>query len=110
GRPGNGINHPLWTYPSPTATTRPMVTPAPNATPDPVAVLGPATPAGGLLLVLTEQQRQVDLAALDPATGRSMWTQPLAHSDVGLNDARGADRHSTACVASQAAGLAICTT
>ena len=110
GRPGNGINHPLWTYPSATATTRPMVTPAPNATPDPVAVLGPATPAGGLLLVLTEQQRQVDLAALDPATGRSMWTQPLAHSDVGLNDAGGADRHSTACIASQAAGLAICTT
>ena len=98
---------PAWTFPSsdPAGSE-----PASARGADPLSVLGAASPAGGMLLVLVEQRRQIDLAALSPGSGRLLWTQPLAHGDAGLGDVRGALRHSAACLPSTAAGLAICPT
>ena len=94
---------PAWRFPSPSATT-------PRIDSGPVTVLGPASPSAGLLLVLIEQRRQIDLAALSPSNGRLLWTQPLVHTETSLTDARGALRHAAACLPCPAAGLAICPT
>ncbi len=102
-----------WIYPPVSPPTTPARRPdssTPASRTDQVTVLGSALPAGGLLFTLVEQRRQIDLVALAPHTGRRLWSQPLVHSDTGLDDVRGAWRHSAACLPSQAAGLAICTT
>ena len=109
--PPSGIS-PAWLFPpgsgSPTRSRTGSPTPAPET--EPTTVLSPAFPAGGLLFTLIEQRRQIDLVALAPRTGRRLWSQPLVHSDTGLDDVRGVGRHSAACLPSQASGLAICTT
>jgi outer membrane protein assembly factor BamB/thioredoxin-like negative regulator of GroEL len=94
---------PAWRFPSPSATKPPIDSGL-------VTVLGPASPSAGLLLVLIEQRRQIDLAALSPSNGRLLWTQPLVHTETSLTDARGAIRHAVACLPCPAAGLAICPT
>jgi len=101
---------PSWSFPSAPSAEAATSKPAAAADPSPISVLGAASPAGGMLLVLVEQRRQVDLVALSPGSGRLLWTQPLAHSDAGLSDVRGALRHSAACLPATAAGLAICPT
>ena len=103
---------PAWVFP-PGDVSRPRDLPGSSNSaphPDRTTVLGPAVPAGGFLYTLVEQRRQIDLVALAPRTGRRLWSQPLVHSDTGLDDVRGVWRHSAACLPSQAAGLAICAT
>ena len=60
--------------------------------------------------MLGERRRQVELIGLSPVSGQPLWRQPLANCDTPLTEAAGTNRHSLACLAGQAFGLAVCPT
>lgn len=77
-------------------------------TPSPLTFLGPPLPGPTELLALIEQDMEVQLLAIDPATGSELWRQPLCSID--RNEQFDLDRHELSCVPTRANGIAVCPT
>lgn len=73
-------------------------------------LLGAPVYAHGVLYVITEYERQVNLAALNPATGRAMWVQGIALVPSSIRDADQRSRFAATCSPSAADGVVVCPT
>ncbi|MBW3541379.1 MAG: PQQ-binding-like beta-propeller repeat protein, partial [Planctomycetes bacterium] len=70
--------------------------------------LGAPLPVDGRLYVLTEANRQINLVALNAATGELVWTQGLGYIDRSIDSDPG--RYFHACVPSYSGGIVVCPT
>lgn len=70
--------------------------------------LGPPLVSGPLLFVMSEIDRQLNVSAIEAATGQMVWTQPIAFTR--FQAARDAKRSPLACVPVLSRGLLICPT
>jgi len=70
--------------------------------------LGPPLPADGRLFAVTEADRQLNLVALDPATGALQWTQGIGFVELPIPE--DPTRSSLACSPTYAQGVVICPT
>ncbi len=68
--------------------------------------LGPPLPLGGKLYTLYEKEQELQLACLDPRTGKPAWTQPLVTFRKGIQMEFG--RRSWAAHPAHAEGILIC--
>ena len=67
--------------------------------------LGPPLPSTTELLCVTEQQNEIHLTSLDPASGELLWTQPVCVLDrAAANDT---ERQRMACVLARSNGIAV---
>ncbi|HUQ72043.1 MAG TPA: PQQ-binding-like beta-propeller repeat protein [Planctomycetaceae bacterium] len=72
------------------------------------AFLGPPLPFEGWLYAISETDRELQLSAVDPATGQPLWQQPIAEVERSVVEDRG--RYLRACSPSIAGGLVLCPT
>lgn len=70
--------------------------------------LGPPLALPGLLLVITESDREICAVALNPDTGHVRWVQPIAEPDAAILDDQPRFFHSCTPILSQ--GLVFCPT
>ena len=68
--------------------------------------LGPPLPLGGKLYTLFEKEQELQLACLDPRTGKAAWTQPLVTFRKGIQMDFG--RRAWAAHPAHAEGILIC--
>jgi outer membrane protein assembly factor BamB len=68
--------------------------------------LGPPLPLGGKLYALLEKEQELQLACLDPRTGKASWTQPLITFRKGIQADFG--RRAWAAHPAHAEGILIC--
>ncbi len=72
------------------------------------AFLGPPLAAAGVLYVISENDRELCVTALQAASGRVLWQQPIAEAERSVVEEKG--RITRACVPVQAQDLIVCPT
>lgn len=70
--------------------------------------LGPPAVLPGLMVVLSEVDREVFASAVNPDTGQILWMQPIAEPDLAILNDRA--RFSRSCTPTIARGLVLCPT
>ena len=72
--------------------------------------LGAPLYANGMLYVITEFDRQVNLAAIEPATGRAIWVQGIALVPNSIRRGDQMPRFAATCAPASADGIIVCPT
>lgn len=73
-------------------------------------ILGAPLPIDGVLYVMTERDRQMNLVALDSRSGDVLWSQGIALVDQPIQHVTQHDRYAAACTPSFAEGILVCPT